>query len=72
MRSGSTDLARANAAAPSTSQLPNLWSECEVQERPAAPGFTYGPIGELITLEMDDKGKVARVCTPNFYWLPIE
>src|SRR5438034_3355369 len=40
--------------------------------RMVAPGFTYGPIGELLTFEMDGKGKVARVRTPNSYWLPIE
>jgi len=40
--------------------------------RMVAPGFTYGPIGELLTFEMDGKGKVARVRTPSSYWLPIE
>ncbi len=40
--------------------------------RMVAPGFTYGPIGELLTFEMDEKGKVVRVRTPNSYWLPIQ
>ena len=39
--------------------------------RMVVPGFTYGPNGELLTFEMDGKGKVARVGTPYFYWLPI-
>jgi hypothetical protein len=40
--------------------------------RMVAPGVSYGAIGELLTFEMDAKGKVARVRTPNFYWLPIQ
>jgi hypothetical protein len=37
-----------------------------------ATGFSYEPIGELLTFEMDAQNKVTRVRTPYFYWLPIE
>ena len=40
--------------------------------RMVARGFTYADIGEILTLEMDPTGKVARVSTPYFYWLPIQ
>jgi CubicO group peptidase (beta-lactamase class C family) len=40
--------------------------------RMVAPGFSFGAIGELLTFEMDTRGKVTRVRTPNFHWLPIE
>ena len=40
--------------------------------RMVATGVSYEPIGELLTFEMDGKGKVTRVRTPYFYWLPIE
>jgi hypothetical protein len=36
-----------------------------------APGMSYGWIGELLTFEMDADGKVAKVRTPNLYWLPV-
>jgi CubicO group peptidase (beta-lactamase class C family) len=39
--------------------------------RMVAPGFSYGAIGELLTFKMNGAGKVARVSSPNFYWLPI-
>jgi Beta-lactamase len=39
--------------------------------RMTAPGFSYGAIGELLTFEMDAAGKVAKVRTPNYYWLPV-
>jgi len=57
----------------------NLWDARMILQplgprtfRMVAPGFSVGPIGELLTFEMDGKGKVARVRTPNSYWLPIE
>jgi hypothetical protein len=37
-----------------------------------AAGFTSGTIGENLTFEMDANGKVTRVRTPDFYWLPME
>ena len=40
--------------------------------RMVATGFSYEPIGELLTFEMDAKGKVTRVRTPYFCWLPME
>lgn len=40
--------------------------------RIVATGFSYEPIGELLTFEMDVKEKVTRVRTPYSYWLPIE
>lgn len=40
--------------------------------RMIAPGFTTGPIGELLTFEMNASGKVVRVRTDNFYWRPVE
>jgi hypothetical protein len=39
--------------------------------RMVSPGFTFGAVGELLTFEMDAAGKVVRVRTPYFYWLPI-
>ena len=33
-------------------------------------GFTSGPIGELLTFELDAGGRVRRVSTPNGYWVP--
>jgi CubicO group peptidase (beta-lactamase class C family) len=40
--------------------------------RMVATGFSYEPIGELLTFDVDAKGKVTRVRTPYFYWLPME
>jgi D-alanyl-D-alanine carboxypeptidase len=40
--------------------------------RMVAPGPSFGPIGELLTFEMDANGKVARVRTANSHFLPIE
>jgi CubicO group peptidase (beta-lactamase class C family) len=33
-------------------------------------GATYAATGELLTFEVDDAGRVRKVRTPNFYWLP--
>jgi CubicO group peptidase (beta-lactamase class C family) len=33
-------------------------------------GVTFGAIGELLTFEMGGNGRVARVSTPNSYWMP--
>ncbi len=57
----------------------NPWSS-RIILRPVAPnafkmvatGFSYEPIGELLTFEMDAQNRVTRVRTPYFYWLPIE
>lgn len=40
--------------------------------RMVASGFSYGEIGELLTFDIDAAGKVSRVRTPSFYWLPIQ
>jgi hypothetical protein len=33
-------------------------------------GVTYAAIGELLTFEVGDHGRVTRLRTPNSYWLP--
>jgi CubicO group peptidase (beta-lactamase class C family) len=33
-------------------------------------GFTTGPVGELLTFDLDSAGSVRRVNTPNWYWVP--
>jgi D-alanyl-D-alanine carboxypeptidase len=40
--------------------------------RIVAPGFSFGPIGELLTFEIDADGKVARIRLPNGHLLPIQ
>jgi D-alanyl-D-alanine carboxypeptidase len=39
--------------------------------RMVAPGVSYGAIGELLTFDLDAAGRVAKVRTPYYYWLPI-
>jgi D-alanyl-D-alanine carboxypeptidase len=56
----------------------NPW-ESRLLLEPAGPhtfrmiptGYTTGAIGELLTFEMDQAGKVVRVRAPHYYWLPI-
>lgn len=34
-------------------------------------GSTFGPIGEVMTFDVNASGQVTKVRTPNFYWLPL-
>lgn len=38
--------------------------------RMAPAGLTYAAIGEWLTFEVNDEGRVTRVKTPNSYWVP--
>jgi D-alanyl-D-alanine carboxypeptidase len=40
--------------------------------RMVSPGMSYGPIGELLTFDVDGSGKVTRVRTPYSYWTPVQ
>lgn len=40
--------------------------------RMVSPGMSYGPTGELLTFDMDAGGKVRRVETPYYYWVPAK
>lgn len=35
-----------------------------------SPGFSYDEVGELLTFDVDGAGRVTRVRTPYFSWLP--